>query len=84
MNSLTTAAKHLAPVAPALFNIAQTCAYLGGLPRTRIYALLREPGSTFPRQLKLGKTARWRKADLDAWLAAKANAQGLYEAPEQP
>jgi predicted DNA-binding transcriptional regulator AlpA len=62
---------------PSLENITQLCARLGGLTRGRIYALMRQPGSTFPRPLKIGKTSRWRKADVDAWIHAQAVAQGL-------
>lgn len=62
---------------PTLLNISQLGAKLGGLGRPRIYALMREPGSTFPRQLKIGKTARWFAADVDAWLHQQAVAQGL-------
>ena len=64
-------------VPPTLLNAKQVGAKLGGLDRPRIYALLREPGSTFPRQLKIGKTARWFAADIDAWLHQQAVAQGL-------
>lgn len=59
---------------PALFNVKQVGAHLGGLHASRIYALMRDPSIGFPRQIKIGKTARWRKADIDAWIQAQAGA----------
>lgn len=80
MSSISATAKSSAisaPLPPTLLNVQQLGAKLGGLGRPRIYALMREPGSTFPRQLKIGKTARWFAADVDAWLRQQALAQGL-------
>ncbi len=76
-NSSAAAPSVAAVVTPTLLNVQQLGAKLGGLGRPRIYALMREPGSTFPRQLKIGKTARWFAADVDAWLRQQAAAQGL-------
>lgn len=78
MSSISAQAKAPAISAPpTLLNIQQLGSKLGGLGRPRIYALMREPGSTFPRQLKIGKTARWFAADVDAWLRQQALVQGL-------
>lgn len=60
---------------PDLLNIAHVCTKLGGLHRPRIYNLIKTAG--FPRPLKLGKTSRWRKVDVDAWLRQQAVDQGL-------
>ncbi len=75
-----TATSAAVAVPPSLLNIQQLGSKLGGLTRSRIYALMREPGSTFPRQLKIGETARWRVCDVDAWLRQQAVAQGLEAA----
>lgn len=74
-NSSAAAPSVAAVVSPTLLNISQLGAKLGGLGRPRIYALMRDNG--FPRQLKIGKTARWFAADVDAWLHQQALAQGL-------
>lgn len=56
---------------PALLNIKQVGVYVGNLNASRIYALMRDPSIGFPRQIKIGKTARWRKEDIDAWIQAQ-------------
>lgn len=74
--------QNITPITPDasadLVNIAHLCAQLGGLHRPRIYNLIKTAG--FPRPLKLGKTSRWRKVDVDAWLRKQAVAQGLEAA----
>ncbi len=37
------------------------------LHRTRLYLFIRE--GTFPKPLKLGRTARWHRAAVEQWLA---------------
>lgn len=59
---------------PALLNIKQVGVYVGNLNASRIYALMRDPSTGFPRQIKIGKTSRWRKVDIDAWIQAQAGA----------
>ena len=41
-----------------------------GLHRTRIYGLIRQ--GQFPRPIKLGRTARWMRSEVDQWLAKLA------------
>ena len=57
---------------PALFSFESLSAYTE-LNRTRVYSLIRQ--GKFPRPLKFGKTSRWRKSDVDAWIAAEAAVQ---------
>lgn len=45
------------------------------LHKTAIYALIRE--GKFPRPLKLGGRSRWRRSDVDAFIARIAEEQGL-------
>jgi predicted DNA-binding transcriptional regulator AlpA len=60
------------PYPPALFSFESLSAYTQ-LNRTRVYSLIRQ--GKFPRPLKFGKTSRWRKSDVDAWIAAEAAVQ---------
>ncbi len=53
-------------IVPALFTYAQLTAYVG-LTRSRIYSLMRE--GTFPRPVKVGKSSRWPKVQIDQWIA---------------
>ena len=58
--------------APALLSFSTLSAYTE-LNRTRVYSLIRQ--GKFPRPLKFGKTSRWRKSDIDAWINATAAEQ---------
>lgn len=48
-----------------------------GLHRTRVYAWIRQ--GLFPLPIKLGKTARWPRAEIEQWLADVAASRTLTE-----
>lgn len=59
------------PIVQAFFRPADTCKYLG-IRRTKLHNLS-EGDPSFPRKIHLSpRCVGWRKADLDAWLALKA------------
>jgi len=49
--------------------------YMG---RSRIYALIKE--SDFPSPIKIGKSSRWLKSEIDSWIATQAAARQTKEA----
>ena len=55
-------------VAPALFNFASLSGYTG-LGRSRVYQLIFE--KKFPPPIKIGKSSRWVRAEIDHWLQQK-------------
>ena len=48
-----------------------------GLNRTRVYAWLKQ--GLFPQPIKLGKTSRWPRAEVEQWLANVAASRTLNE-----
>ncbi len=52
-------------ILPILLSIEQVCVYLGGISERKIRGMA--SAGEMPKPLKLGKTARWRRSDLDAW-----------------
>jgi predicted DNA-binding transcriptional regulator AlpA len=48
-----------------------------GLHRTRVYAWIRQ--GLFPLPIKLGKTSRWPRAEIEQWLANVAASRTLNE-----
>lgn len=48
-----------------------------GLNRTRIYKWIRE--GLFPHPIKLGKTARWPRAEIEQWLENIAATRSLKD-----
>ncbi len=50
---------------PALLQFASLSQYVG-FGRSRIYQLIFE--GTFPRPIKVGKSSRWVRAEIDKWL----------------
>jgi excisionase family DNA binding protein len=51
----------------ALMTAEQVCAYLGGVSKRMVYRL--SSSGRMPRKIKLGRLARWRRSDLDEWIA---------------
>ena len=66
--SKTPAPQTLTPPA-ALFPIAHTAHYVA-VGRSRIYQLA--AAGEFPQPIKVGRSVRWIRAELDAWIAAQA------------
>ena len=65
--------------APALMTRNEVAHYIGCNPKSgRIHSLIR--AGKFPRPLKLAgtKTARWRRTDIDAWIAAQPTERGDF------
>lgn len=50
----------------ALFSFAHLSNYVG-FSRSRIYDLISR--GVFPSPIKIGKSSRWVKAEIDTWLA---------------
>ena len=46
--------------------------------RSRIYALIKESG--FPPPIKIGKSSRWLKSEIDSWIATQAAARQTEQA----
>lgn len=59
-----------------LFTFAILAAYVA-MGRSRIYALIDE--GKFPRPIKIGRSSRWLKSEIDTWIdeqvAARQSAQ---------
>jgi excisionase family DNA binding protein len=51
---------------PRLYTVAEVCAWLGGISRQAVHA--RVKAGTLPEPVKLGRTVRFREADLLALL----------------
>lgn len=60
--------------APALLAFTQLSQYIG-FGRSRIYALISQ--GEFPPPVKIGKSSRWVRAEVDDWLSAHIAARGL-------
>lgn len=48
--------------------------------RSRIYALINQSG--FPPPIKIGKSSRWLKSEIDSWIATQAAARQTEQAGE--
>jgi predicted DNA-binding transcriptional regulator AlpA len=57
------------PIQPALLAFEALSQYVS-LNRTRIYAAIR--AGTFPAPIKIGKSSRWLRSAVDAWIDAQA------------
>lgn len=53
----------------ALFKFEQTSSYIG-MGRSRIYQLIAD--GEFPPPIKIGKSSRWLKVEIDAWIEQQA------------
>lgn len=58
-----------ATIQPALMDCATTQRY-AALNRTRIYQLIRK--QDFPAPIKIGKSSRWQRSAIDAWIDLQA------------
>lgn len=70
----TRSKKTLPTFPPALLGFAHLSHYVN-FGRSRIYQLIN--AGEFPRPLKIGKSSRWVRAEIDAWLAGKAAARSI-------
>ncbi len=43
--------------------------------RSRIYQLIADPVLQFPPPIKIGKSSRWLKTEVDSWLAKQADSR---------
>ena len=59
--------------APALLAFAPLSHYIS-FGRSRIYQLIN--AGEFPKPIKVGKSSRWRKAEIDHWIARQSNQIG--------
>ena len=64
-----------APVALMSFNPLINYTNFG---RSRIYVLIEDEG--FPPPLKIGKSCRWVKAEVDAWIELRKGARDGHSA----
>jgi predicted DNA-binding transcriptional regulator AlpA len=55
-----------------LFTFAILAAYVA-MGRSRIYALINE--GKFPRPLKIGRSSRWLKSEIDTWISEQVAAR---------
>ena len=58
----------------ALFDFPDTSRYTK-LKRSQLYGLVRK--GEFPKPIKIGKSSRWVKAHIDAWIAEQVAAQAV-------
>ncbi len=65
-SALHIAPTQTAPIAPALLSPVQASVYVG-MSRRWVYRAV--SAGEFPKPVKIGKATRWRRADLDAWIA---------------
>ncbi len=50
------------------------------LRKSALYRLLRDPNSGFPLPIRIGsKAVRWRRSEVDSWLANRPRATGEAE-----
>jgi predicted DNA-binding transcriptional regulator AlpA len=59
---------------PALLDFAHLSRYTS-LGRSRIYQLIADPDLKFPPPVKIGKSSRWLKTEIDCWLSTQAAAR---------
>lgn len=70
------ASKSAIPTDAALLSMPQIETLIG-LNRTRVYKWLRE--GLFPQPIKLGKTSRWPRHEIEKWLAELTASRNLNE-----
>lgn len=59
---------------PALFAFSYLSHYVG-FGRSRIYQLIADPVLKFPSPIKIGKSSRWLKTEVDNWLTKQADSR---------
>jgi predicted DNA-binding transcriptional regulator AlpA len=52
---------------PILLNISQLCSYLGDISEAKIRGMIST--GQLPGPLKMDRVARWRRSDIDRWVA---------------
>lgn len=62
---------------PALLAFDPLSRYVN-FGRSRIYALINQ--GEFPPPVKIGKSSRWVKAEIDAWLSKQVSARNSLSA----
>lgn len=67
-------AKHHPSFTPALLSFTPLSHYTS-LGRSRIYQLIADPVLRFPPPIKIGKSSRWLKTEVDSWLAKQADSR---------
>ncbi len=60
----------------ALLDVTQVAA-MAGLHRATVFKLV--SAGKFPKPIKLGRSTRWVKDELLAWIAAKCTPLGKWE-----
>lgn len=55
----------------SLFTFGLLSTYVA-MGRSRIYGLIGDPDAKFPAPIKIGKSSRWLKAEVDKWIDAQA------------
>jgi len=61
----------------ALFTFVILSGYVG-MGRSRIYALIDE--GKFPPPIKIGRSSRWLKSEIDSWITEQASARQSVQA----
>lgn len=61
----------------ALLGFEQLSEYVN-MGRSRIYALIKD--SDLPPPIKIGKSSRWLKSEIDSWITAQAAARQTNQA----
>lgn len=76
---LHTAEKSATPAntGTALLSFNPLANYVS-MGRSRIYALINE--GDFPPPIKIGKSSRWLKSEIDSWITAQAAARQTSQA----
>jgi predicted DNA-binding transcriptional regulator AlpA len=62
---------------PALLAFEPVSNYVS-MGRSRVYALIDD--GKFPPPIKIGRSSRWLKSEIDAWIAAQASARQPVQA----
>jgi predicted DNA-binding transcriptional regulator AlpA len=61
-------------IIPALLAFTPLSNYTS-FGRSRIYQLIANPVLKFPAPIKIGKSSRWLKTEVDNWLAKQAESR---------
>ena len=72
MTSDNSARKNAETASPALLAFEHLSRYVA-FGRSRIYQLI--AAGEFPKPIKIGKSSRWLKTEIDAWISKQATSQ---------
>lgn len=64
---------------PALLGLSALSHYVG-FGRSRVYQLIN--AGEFPKPIKVGKSSRWVRAEIDSWLSAQIAARATKQSVE--